>query len=211
MSEKPPPVLANARVLEYAVLDESVTYSGHSSLFVGNINEGLKELGPVACLAIAQDLKTGEIMLLHCDEEWDVLGRGGGYDSTAKAKTSAERAYHGVSSCWMDAKISHVKALKFRDEMWAEQRCSFCDKIPPDFNKMIERNNVRICDLCIAEFQKILAKSRRRTSENVGRSRSRRVARHRALLPRKASTAASCTRIALAIRTCVSLPSSQSV
>ena len=157
MSEKPPPVLANARVLEYAVLDEWVTYSGHSSLFVGNINEGLKEPGPVACLAIAQDLKTGEIMLLHCDEEWDVLGRGGGYDSTAKAKTSAERAYHGVSSCWMDAKISHEEALKFRDEMWAEQRCSFCDKIPPDFNKMIERNNVRICDLCIAEFQKILA------------------------------------------------------
>src|SRR5438445_13693576 len=74
MSEKPPRVLANARVLEYAVLDESVTYSGHSSLFVGNINEGLKELGPVPCLAIAQDLKTGEIMLLHCDEEWDVLG-----------------------------------------------------------------------------------------------------------------------------------------
>src|SRR5439155_25561856 len=72
-------------------------------------------------------------------------------------KTSAERAYHGVSSCWMDAKISHEEALKFRDEMWAEQRCSFCDKIPPDFNKMIERNNVRICDLCIAEFQKILA------------------------------------------------------
>src|SRR5207302_10885890 len=84
-------------------------------------------------------LKTGEIMLLHCDEEWDALGRGGGYDSTAKAKTSAERAYHGVSSCWMDAKISHEAALKFRDEMWAEQRCSFCDKIPPDFNKMIER------------------------------------------------------------------------
>jgi len=26
MSEKPPPVLGNARVLEYAVLDESVTY-----------------------------------------------------------------------------------------------------------------------------------------------------------------------------------------
>jgi len=26
MSEKPPPVLGNARVLEYDVLDESVTY-----------------------------------------------------------------------------------------------------------------------------------------------------------------------------------------
>ncbi|HYS08780.1 MAG TPA: ClpX C4-type zinc finger protein [Myxococcales bacterium] len=157
MSEKPPPVLGNARVLEYAVLDESVTYSGHSSLFVGKVNEGLKELGPVPCLAIVEDLKSGEITLLHCDHDWDLLGIGGKYESTAQAKTSAERAYHGVSGCWIDAKITRDEALRFRDEIWAEKRCSFCDKIPPDFNKMIERNNVRICDLCIVEFQKILA------------------------------------------------------
>jgi hypothetical protein len=87
-------VLGNARVLEYAILDESVTYSGHSSLFVGNVKEHLKELGPVPRLAIAQDLKTGEIMLLHCDQDWEVLGLGGNYDSVAKAKASAERAYH---------------------------------------------------------------------------------------------------------------------
>jgi ATP-dependent protease Clp ATPase subunit len=44
--------------------------------------------------------------------------------------------------------------------MWAGQRCSFCDKIPPDFNMMIERNNVRICDSCIAEFHKTLQEGR---------------------------------------------------
>jgi hypothetical protein len=157
MSDKPPPVLGNARVLEYAVLGESVTYSGHSSLFVGKENEGLKELGPVPRLAIAEDLKTGEVMLLHCDEEWDLLGVGGKYDSIAKVKASAERAYRGVSSCWIDGKISRDEALRFRDEMWTGQRCSFCNRTPPDFNKMVERNNVRICDLCVAEFQKILA------------------------------------------------------
>jgi len=157
MSEKPPPVLGNARVLEYAVLDESVTYSGHSSLFVVNVDEGLKELGPVPCLAIGEDLKTGEIMLLHCDQGWDVLGLGGKYKSIAQAKARAERAYHGISACWIDAKITQDEALRFRDEIWADKRCSFCNKIPPDFNKMIERNNVRICDLCIAEFQKIIA------------------------------------------------------
>ena len=71
MNEKPPPLLGNGRLLEYAVVDESVTYSGHSWLFVGDPTSGLKELGPVPCLAITNDLKTGEIALLHCDAEWD--------------------------------------------------------------------------------------------------------------------------------------------
>jgi hypothetical protein len=156
MSEKPPPVLGNARVLEFAVLNKSVTYSGHSSLFVGNINEGLKELGPVPCLAIVEDLKTGEIRLLHCDQDWDLLGTGGNYESTAQAKRSAERAYNGVSSCWIDAKVTPEEALKFREEIWAGQKCSFCDRIPPDFDKAIERNNVRICNRCLGDFQRML-------------------------------------------------------
>lgn len=160
MIEKPPPVLGNARILEYAVLDESVTYSGHSSLFVGNVTEGLKELGPVPCLAIAQDLKTGEIILMHCDQDWDPLGLSGRYASVADAKARAERTYHGVSSCWIDAKITQEEALKYRDEVWAEHKCSFCGKIPPDFDMMIERDNARICDSCVEEFHNILTESR---------------------------------------------------
>jgi hypothetical protein len=160
MAEKPPPVLRNGRVLAYAILNESVKYSGHSSLFVGNIKDGLKELGPVPCLAVTQDLKTGEIALLHCDEDWDLLGTGGRYESVEQAKASAERAYHGVSSCWIDPMVTQEEALKFRDEVWADERCSFCDKIPPDFNMMIKRNNVRICDSCIEEFHKMLQEER---------------------------------------------------
>lgn len=160
MVEKPPPVLGNARVIEYAILDESVTYSGHSSLFVGKPDEGLKELGPVPCLAIAKDLKTGEIALLHCDEEWDLLGFGGGYQSVERAKASAERAYHGISSRWIGAQITEQEALKYRDQVWVEERCSFCDKIPPDFNMMIKRKDVRICDACIEEFHKMLHEPR---------------------------------------------------
>jgi hypothetical protein len=160
MIEKPPPVLGSGRVLEYAILNESVKYSGHSSMFVGNAKEGLKELGPVPCLAITQDLKTGEIMLLHCDEDWDLLGLGGGYDSVEQAKAKAERAYQGVSSCWIDPKVTHEEALKYVDEVWADERCSFCDKIPPDFNMMIKRKDVRICDSCIEEFHKMLHEQR---------------------------------------------------
>ena len=46
--QKPPPLAAGGRLLEYAVLDERATYSGHSYLFVdGN------ELGPVPRRATA--------------------------------------------------------------------------------------------------------------------------------------------------------------
>jgi hypothetical protein len=154
MIENPPPVLGNARVLEYAVLDNSVTYTGRGPLFVGTRNDGLKELGPVPCLAIAEDFETGDILLLHCDEGWDVLGVAGGYGSLAEAKARAERAYDGLASCWIDPKIAREQAQKFRDDMWANQRCSFCDRIPPEVSQMIERNNVRICDVCVADFQK---------------------------------------------------------
>ena len=63
MIEKPPIVMDIGRVLLYAVLDESVTYSGHSSLFVGDAEKGLTELGPVPCLAITEQFNTGEISI----------------------------------------------------------------------------------------------------------------------------------------------------
>jgi len=71
MSEKPPSVLGDALVLAYAVLEASVTYTGKRPLFVGTPAEGMKELGPVPCLAITEDLETGKILLLHCDQGWE--------------------------------------------------------------------------------------------------------------------------------------------
>jgi hypothetical protein len=111
----------------------------------------------VPCLAIVEDLKSGEIILLHCDQDWDLLGVGGKHESLAQAKRSAERAYLGISSRWIDARITQREALKFRAEMWRVNGAASATRIPPDFNKMVERNSVRICDLCIAKFQKILA------------------------------------------------------
>jgi len=160
MIKKPPPLLGDTRVLEYAIIDESVTYSGDSPLFVATVSEGLKELGPVPCLAITQDLKTTEIRLLYCDQEWDLLGLGGRYQSVEQAKARAQRSYHGVSSRWIDAKITEEEASKFRNEVWSDNRCSFCERIPPDADMMIERKGARICDSCIEEFQKMLQEQR---------------------------------------------------
>ena len=153
-------MLGECRVLEYAVLDESVTYSGHSSIFLGNASEGFKELGPVPCLAIGQELKSGDIMLLHCDREWDVLARGGNDESPAKARDRAERIYHGVASRWIGMNVSESDARKYNDESWADSRCSFCGKLPPDLEMLVEREDARICDACVARFHELMQEQR---------------------------------------------------
>jgi len=57
----------------------------------------------------------------------------------------------------VEAEITLEQASGFRDETWGGERCSFCGKTALEgINRMIKRNDVRICDLCVAEFQKFL-------------------------------------------------------
>lgn len=46
--------------------------------------------------------------------------------------------------------------MKYRDELWADDRCSFCGKIPPDVYLMIKGYKARICDSCIEHFHETL-------------------------------------------------------
>jgi hypothetical protein len=108
-----PPVLANARVLEYALLDNSVTFSGRTLLSVDG-----KELGPVPCLAICQDLDSNDILLLHCDKDWNVLGAAC-YPSIEAAKAKAEQIYPGVSACWKPTAFTEAKARDYLTQLWA--------------------------------------------------------------------------------------------
>lgn len=70
----PPPVLSCARLLEYAVLDDSVGYAGRTFLFVGG-----KEVGGVPCLALCEDKSVSAVavLLFLCDEESSDLGCSG--------------------------------------------------------------------------------------------------------------------------------------
>jgi hypothetical protein len=149
---KPPPTLACTRVLEYAVLDDSVIYSGHSNLFVGN-----EELGPVPRLAICHDESGPGFFLHHCDEEWNILATER-YDTLTKAKASAEGTYFGVSAVWVDAGITEQEATKHLDEIWGGQKCNFCKRRPIDFDnpKFIQKNGAWICDSCVQTCYELL-------------------------------------------------------
>lgn len=58
-----------ATVLEYAIVDDSVTFTGRLHLYHGG-----KRVGPVPCLAICKNLDMDELLLLHCDTSWSVQG-----------------------------------------------------------------------------------------------------------------------------------------
>src|SRR5262249_17431985 len=153
----PPGILFGGRVLEYAVLDDRAAYSGHSYLFVDG-----KELGPVPRLAICQSAE-GEILLIHCDDEWAVLGVAQ-FASIAEAKKRAERTYPGVTACWVSAPSKGENHGSDELETWAAERCSFCGKRPDQVRRMIEAGNTqvegtaRICDSCIIECYEMLEK-----------------------------------------------------
>ncbi len=81
----PPPVLASARVVAYAYVDD-VPYKKWGALYAG---AALIEAVPH--LAIAINLgKDVDALLFHCDSEWEVLGTSGG-PTIDEAKLRAER------------------------------------------------------------------------------------------------------------------------
>jgi hypothetical protein len=152
----PPPVLDCARVIEFAVLDESVGYSGRTLLFVDG-----KELGQVPCLAICEGKKHEDVLLFHCDRDWTVLGCSA-HGSVGEAKDRAEHIYPGLSARWVDAHVSDEEAERYLDEMFRDDRCSFCGKRADQVERLIQKDEARICDRCIDEFHGMIHEATRK-------------------------------------------------
>ena len=139
----PPPVLNSVRVLAYAVVDDTVEYTGRLLIVV----EG-ERLGRVPRLVIGQDFGTDEVMLFHCNEAWNVLAAGA-YSSLDAAKAAAEAGYRGLSANWVDLKVSAAEAREFMEREQAGFACSFCGRLPHEVRTLITGANGRICDSCI--------------------------------------------------------------
>ena len=148
--DAPPPVIDNARVLEYAILDATVSYSGHSRLFVNG-----KELGPVPCLVIGAALKTNETFLFHCKRNWNSLGVAA-YKSISEAKQKAERIYPGIGTRWVQIHVSEKKVTKYLDDLWRRMQCTICGKKPDEILQLVEKNGIKVCDSCIIELGQML-------------------------------------------------------
>lgn len=108
-------------------------------------------------MAICADKESTGVILFHCDSEWNVLGCAA-YGSIAEAKDRAERIYQGLSACWVDAHVSEEQAEQYLDDLFGDQRCSFCGKRPDQVKQLIQNDDARICDRCIVEFHGTLHK-----------------------------------------------------
>jgi len=101
----PPPEICTQRVLQYAVLDDSVGFSsGHGLMFVDG-----KELGRVPCLAICEDTNSSGVMLYYCNRDWNMVGVSGPY-VIAAAKKRADRLFPGSLACWIEVHFTQEDA-----------------------------------------------------------------------------------------------------
>lgn len=147
MTQAPPPIINNALVLEYAVVQPD-SYSGRERLVVDG-----EPLGPVSCLAISQSLLDDEILCFRCDRGWRALGITA-HPSIAEAKHSAEVAYPGVSRRWIRLGVSRADAEAFRDSEWGDLRCSFCGLTPDHYAQLIASDlGPSVCNRCIAKLR----------------------------------------------------------
>ncbi len=148
MRDRPPSLLDSATVLKYAIVDSSVEYTGRSYLYVGG-----KLLGKVSRLAICQNYKAKDYLLLYCNKRWRVLGAAG-YKSVKETKEAAERAYKGIAKKW----VTVAKANVFKN--WPGDLppiCSFCGKtISEGIRQMFGGKNAFICNECIIRLHKII-------------------------------------------------------
>jgi hypothetical protein len=142
----PPPVLYSARVLAYAVLGDDVVYTGQQMIFVDG-----KLLGPVPRLAICRDLSDGSILLHYCDEGWTPLAVSS-HPTVEDARRSAETKYAGSDSHWVTASYTDADVELELEEVWGDERCSFCGKRPFQVDQLMHGRAAYICDVCIREF-----------------------------------------------------------
>ena len=148
----PPPVLASARVLAYAFA-EAGTYTGRHVVFAAG-----RELGPVPCLAMGRRLPRGEVLLLFCDKDWDVLAAEA-HTSIDAAKYAAGEAYAGLDAKWQETSFTDAEVDAFLDEEDRGLICSFCGRHPHEVDRIVTgHGGAAICEICIrALLQRVRA------------------------------------------------------
>ena len=155
--KKPPPALDCAHAVEYAIVDDAVTFEQLYTLNVGG-----EWLGRVAQLAICQNLDEVEVMVFHCDRDWNVLGVAAGYNSIDEAKAKTERSYRGLSPKWVSTGYSRDDVTGYLAEHFKDMKCSFCGRLPMQYQSIVG-TTVRICNHCVDEFHDALHRESQET------------------------------------------------
>ena len=142
----PPPVLASARVLAYALVADDAPFTANVPVVAAG-----RELGRVPCLALGTDLSSGAATLLYCDREWDVLTKTR-HPSIEDAKRTANANYPGLR--WQETSFTDAEAAAFLDEEDRGLVCSFCGRHPHEVARIVTgHRGAAICELCIRSLR----------------------------------------------------------
>lgn len=95
-NDEPPFLLDGTHVVRYAVIDTRVPPPPHFSVVAGGTPVDLDTLRG---LIVAEDLVSGVVYLLHCDDRWATVAAETFLDADA-AQRSAESHYAGVRMTW---------------------------------------------------------------------------------------------------------------
>jgi hypothetical protein len=147
----PPSAIDCARVLPFARVDAAVHYRGNTTLYVGG-----KLQGEVPCLAICKYRDHNEVLLFHCDNDWNSQGVSV-HATVSEAMSRAEQMYDGISRNWIDSKTSEEDAERYLDTIFEGQVCTFCAKRPDQVRQLYGGGRGHICDACIERFHRLLS------------------------------------------------------
>jgi hypothetical protein len=143
----PPPAIHGQRVLAFAVVDQSVRWTGRIAIFVDE-----RPLDPVPRLAVAQPIDGGqEASLFFCDENWQVLAISG-HQSVEAAKALAERGHDGLSWKWVAVNTNADEAREWLRENEGEMVCLFCGRDARSVEALVTQRLGTICDQCIDQL-----------------------------------------------------------
>jgi len=102
--EPPSQLLDDADLLAFAEVPSAARFTGRLHLY----SDG-ERIGPVPYLAICKPRDDVGLLLVHCDESWEILGLqawnapGVQRITTVEAmKLEAERFYEGLMPSWID-------------------------------------------------------------------------------------------------------------
>jgi hypothetical protein len=99
-------------------------------------------------------------MLFHCDERWNVLAPRGGAADLAAAKADAEITYRGIGEKWVDTNVSTEDARRWLEQEFPEDMCSFCGRLPFEFEGAFGGHKSRICNDCVRKYFALLEKEK---------------------------------------------------
>ena len=114
------------------------------------------DAAPVARLAIGESMDHDEFLLLQSNERWTILGSTA-HASVAEARERAAQLAPGVEQQWIDRPLTNEDAAAYLDELWKDQKCSFCGRRPDQVTRIVQNGDARICDICIREFRERLS------------------------------------------------------